>query len=356
MNAKQRDSRYEIMRIIAAIAITLNHIPCSENALIVNQFFRKFFFLGGQFGVNLYVIIGAWFLCSGKFKSERILRIILQMAFYSLTLDVVAIMLGTSFSISGILKSFSYWFCFGYVVMLAVIPFLQKFSERVKIIISIVGGVLASIITIAGYIDPSLLLVRLSLKGVIIGPLWFSYVFILVSLIKEHWNRISVSQMGWLGIFIFSYLLMYIVLVVSGCSYIREVCSPICFLSAFSIFGLFANKDIGSCRLINRISRYTFGVYLFQAHMLFRPYLWEGVFHFTAVSETSYLYVLDALLSVVVIFTISAVMEEIRMRFMSFSVINTVMDKLACIGDRFYQFLLKGKAERDYETINRSKS
>lgn len=146
MSSRQRDSRYEVLRIIAALAITLNHIPCSENALIANQFIRKFFFLGGQFGVSLYVIIGAWFLCNGKFKADRILRIIAQMVFYSLVLDIVSFVLGTSVSVSGILKSFSYWFCFGYVVMLIVAPFLQKLSERKKLCIAIVGGYLLQLL------------------------------------------------------------------------------------------------------------------------------------------------------------------------------------------------------------------
>lgn len=186
-------------------------------------------------------------------------------------------------------------------------------------------------------------MVRLSLKGVIIGPLWFSYVFVLVSLIKEHWEKIQITRIGWLFIFILSYVLMYIVLVATGHSFIREVCSPICFLSAMGIFGTFANQDMGSIRWINRISGYTFGVYLFQAHMLFRSYLWEGLFHFTSVSETSLLYVLDALMSVVVIFAFSAVIEEARNKIMSIPVINKMLSKTANCCDGIYNRILKQK-------------
>ena len=48
MNAMKRDSKYEVLRVIAAIAITLNHIPCSDNALKINSYIRNFFFLGGN--------------------------------------------------------------------------------------------------------------------------------------------------------------------------------------------------------------------------------------------------------------------------------------------------------------------
>lgn len=341
MSVKERDSKYEAMRIIAAIAITLNHVPCSENALIINRYTREFFFLGGQFGVNLYVIIGAWFLCDGRFKTERVLRIVIQMVFYSLALDIISFMLGTPVSLSGFLKSFSYWFCFGYVAMLLAAPFLQRLSEKSEIIISILGGVLVTIITIGGHLDPSLLLVRLSLKGVIIGPLWFGYVFVLVSLIKKQWSKITISGTQWLVTFFIIYALMYVVLIVSGKSFIREVCSPICFLSAFSLFAVFAQKEVRRNYLVNRISKYTFGVYLFQAHMLFRSYLWEGIFHFTKISETSYLYVIEALLCVIVVFAFSAAIEEVRIRLMSLQPVEESMNKIASLGDGLYQRLFE---------------
>ena len=120
--------------------------------------------------------------------------------------------LGTSISFKSFLRSFSYWFCFGYVAMLIVSPMLQRLSKNIKFLIVIIGGGLAAFITVAGYFNPTLILVRMSLKGIIIGPIWFSYVFVLVSLIREYWDRIAISRKGWMIIFLVSYTLMYLIL------------------------------------------------------------------------------------------------------------------------------------------------
>lgn len=140
MAVKVRESQFEALRIFATIAITLNHIPCSENALTANWYVRQFFFLGGQFGVNLFVIIGAWFLQSSAFKSSRVLRIVTQMVFYTLSLDILSLLFGASIHTRDFLKSFSYWFCFGYVIMLIIGPFLRKMDENSRFFLSIVGG------------------------------------------------------------------------------------------------------------------------------------------------------------------------------------------------------------------------
>ena len=171
------------------IAIVLNHTPCSLNALEVNFFVRRFFYLGGQFGVNLFVILGAWFLCDcynslnfskRTFSSKRIFNIIIQMFFYSVFLDLICLILGYRFSLKTFAASFSYWFCFGYVVMLMAVPFLENINTICRKIIIIFGGVLTTIVIILGIYMPDFFIVKLFLKGIFIGPVWFCYVFLCV--------------------------------------------------------------------------------------------------------------------------------------------------------------------------------
>jgi len=63
-----RETKYEILRITGAIAITLSHMPCSSEALVINQYINAFHIILGGFGVNLFVLIGAWFLSQSMFK------------------------------------------------------------------------------------------------------------------------------------------------------------------------------------------------------------------------------------------------------------------------------------------------
>ena len=113
---KERDSKYELLRIIAMAAITLNHAPVSADALAINMYLRKFFFLGGKFGSYLFVIIGAWFLAgSEKWSAKGIVKIILQTVFYGVLLDLVCMVIYGGIGIKQFLSGFNYWFCFSYV-------------------------------------------------------------------------------------------------------------------------------------------------------------------------------------------------------------------------------------------------
>ena len=143
MPVNTRKTKYELVRVFAAIFIILNHVPCSENAQLVNILARRLFFLGGKFGVNLFVILGAWFLAdSAEFKSNRIFRIVEKSIFYSIVLDAVCVMAGYRFHLRAFAGSFSYWYSFGYVAMLLFAPYLQRICRSKKKMIVITGGAL----------------------------------------------------------------------------------------------------------------------------------------------------------------------------------------------------------------------
>lgn len=133
-----RKAKYEMVRILAAVLIILTHVPCSVAALQVNARINDFFFLGGQFGVNLFVILSAWFLSGeDQFKASRAIRTIEEMVFFSLFLDGVSIALGYRFDLGSFLRSFSYWYPFGYVVMLLAVPYLARMTNVTKKYITI---------------------------------------------------------------------------------------------------------------------------------------------------------------------------------------------------------------------------
>ena len=91
---KNRNLKYEVLRIIAAVFILFNHIDVafSEQAAggvgTWNRYMIRFFHLGGKFGVNVFVILGCYFLAGSKWKASRILRLILEVVFYGLILNL----------------------------------------------------------------------------------------------------------------------------------------------------------------------------------------------------------------------------------------------------------------------------
>ena len=106
------------------------------------------------------------------------------------------------------------------------------------------------------------------------------------------------------------------------------------------MFGFCVKKENQYNKWINRVSGYSFGMYLFQTHMVFRPYIWEKMFRFSTVSESSYLYAHEALLCVLVILGFTMITEEIRKKLFSCSFIKRPKDKLADICDRLYYHII----------------
>ena len=333
MSAEKRDSRYEVLRIIATIAITLNHVPCSENALIVNKFVRNFFFLGGQTGVNLFLIIGTWFLADKSFKSERVIKLIGEALFYFLFLDIIVLLLGEQFTIQSFINSFKNWFCFGYVVMLLMIPILKKFIFKSVVII---GAFTSIAITVIGYIFPDFIMVKLFLKGLFIGPVWFCYLFILISYLKRNGKFIIPRYDKCLIVFSIVYIGMYIVLNTTNNSFIREVHSPATLICALALFFCAFSLNSEYIPIVNKIATYTFAVCLIQGHQIFRAYIWEKLFHFTSMSEESLFYIPLSFISVFVMFVLAIILDNIRIIIEKRKPVKRLRELICIKIDRLY--------------------
>lgn len=344
MGKKQRDSRYELLRIIAMLAITLNHTPISEDAITANIYIHNLFFLGGQFGVNLFVIIGAWFLCEKDFTSKGIIRIIEQMIYYSILLDIVCAVLGFSFSLGSFARSFSYWFPFGYVFMLVATPVINRLPYKTKRLIAILGFGIASLVTCLGIVSNNCIIVKLFLKGVFIGPVWFCFILVVVAVLKPRLNVQYGNNGAFLFGFFITYVAMYVILIYTDNSSIREVHSPLCFMSALFMFEFIRRTKINHNHRINKLAHCAFGAYLFQSHQIFKTYLWEGLFQFSHVSEVSTLYIVEPILIIVMIVFCTFCIDNLqlfikkRLRINSFeSVISNKIDSFVhslCINSK----------------------
>lgn len=88
--------------------------------------------------VNIYVIISGYFLVDSKFKFRKILKIWVEVIFYSLVLFVVSSMITANFNGINFLKSTfpvilgNYWFVTVYIVLYLLSPFINKFIYSLK--------------------------------------------------------------------------------------------------------------------------------------------------------------------------------------------------------------------------------
>ena len=136
---RPRLGNIELLRIVSMLLIVCNHFE--GHALAIQGFewgaahlYSNWLIRGiGYIGVNLYVLISAYFLCQSSFKAKKLLKLLIEVWFYSMI--IYGLFVGTgqvSFSFIGFFKSFlptlcsQYWFITCYVVMYILSPFFNK--------------------------------------------------------------------------------------------------------------------------------------------------------------------------------------------------------------------------------------
>jgi len=315
MKSINRNSHYEILRIIAMLSVFLSHVPCAPDALAANKILHSFFYCGGAFGVNLFVLIGSWFLAEQDFRIERVFRIGFQTVFYGIAFYVISIVLGSGISLHNLILCFSLWFPFGYICMLCLSPFLEKMSISHKKAIIMTIFSLSVIVLILMLTDKWNILTLVFSKGIFLGPVWYSFIYVFISCFK---NKIckAVKNSHEMKYFILSailYLLMFICLYYFDEDVVRAVFSPVCFFSALLFFFGFLSFDrTFSNNVVNLIASTSFGVYLIQGHRIFMVYIWERYISFSTLSKSSvWLYTIAALLLFLILVFAARIVDSI---------------------------------------------
>lgn len=141
---RERNSNFEVLRIVSMFLIVLHHFSVHGVANAGN--FSKF--LGsstnilmsellaslGKVAVMVFVFISGFYLIKSKFKLQRIINLMWNVFFYSVIILVFAyVILGRDISLKDVVVSFlpttyeEYWFITDYVLLMIFVPFVNKF-------------------------------------------------------------------------------------------------------------------------------------------------------------------------------------------------------------------------------------
>lgn len=107
-----------------------------SQSITIPHFWYNFIIMGGQIGVDIFVLISGYFLINNKeslFYFSKILKVWGQVFFYSITIYAVFCFCGISdFEVKSLIKallpitSSSWWFASTYFVLYLIHPFLNK--------------------------------------------------------------------------------------------------------------------------------------------------------------------------------------------------------------------------------------
>lgn len=277
----ERESGIELLRIIAIIFIVLYHsvaLPVMTDSYY-ESVLRTLAYQNGKLGVNIFIIISAYFMIDKHITIKHILKIYLPALFYSLLFYFFSVQKGL---IAFDFKQFvtflfpiyfcKWWYVSCYLILMLLTPILNMFikslTKKKHLIICL------SLI----FFETILAYFKQILTGEFFGIPYFNelFIFIILYFIGSYIKLHSVDLNSFLLIIIslLLFVIFKIFLPLFGLQdealYMNSVGNMILSISLFLIFKKIKFKS----KFINTISSTTYGIYLIHFHDIFRWFIW----------------------------------------------------------------------------------
>ena len=176
---KQRDSNLELYRIILMLSIIAHHYVVNsglldllgEGALTIKAISFYIFGMWGKTGINCFVLITGYFMCTSKITSLKFFKLVSEVMFYNIVIYAIFVLSGyAGFSVKGCVFAFlpvtsvSDGFASCFIVFYLFIPFLnvlvQHMTKRYHLLLI---GLCVLVYTILGTISKSHCIFSLSI-------------------------------------------------------------------------------------------------------------------------------------------------------------------------------------------------
>lgn len=348
-NDKKRESNIELYRIVLMILIIVHHYVVNsgllelmyDNPLTIKSVFLFLIGAWGKIGINCFLLITGYFMCKSKITVKKFLKLILEVEFYKIMIYLLFTFIGVvPFEIKSFMKAMlpansmpiSYDFTGSYLLFYLFIPYINKLIDnldkkehgRLILLMFFVYSVFGNVPKINVVMNYITLYIYIYLIGAYIRlyPIkWFSD--------KKVINLITLS------------LVVLCMCSVICCLYIGERTNKqiafyfvvdsnkiLAVLTSISLFLFFKNLNIRYNRFINTIATSIFGVLLIHANSdAMRTFLWKTVLNNVGAYNTNYIYI-HAILSVLAVFLICTIIDQIRIKFIEKTFFEKVVDKL----------------------------
>lgn len=302
-----RQSNIELLRIVAMLIIIAHHFAYYNGyatAGVLNTaggLWLQMMRVGGKIGVSVFVMISGYFLVnSSGFKIIKLLKLWLQILFYSILFYLIASLAQGSFDLSfetirNTLLPLTYdhwWFASTYVVLFILSPFLNKMLHALS---QKAYPAMLLVMLAIWYVVPTLLLQALRQTELT----WFVFLYCLAGYIRLHGMRLFKHNYSyWIATavaaavnFILRVLFMewgtkdeLLSSYASDFSDLNKI--PILIISLL-LFLAFLHTEIKPKKWINTIASAAFGVYLIHEDPFIRQWLANNIFKRVDVRSTA---------------------------------------------------------------------
>ena len=102
VHQKQRESNLELFRIVVMLLIVAHHYVVNSGIgdIILNNpsgpdsLFYLFFGMWGKTGINCFVLITGWFMCTSQITLRKFLKLLLEIEFYKVVIGIIFLITG----------------------------------------------------------------------------------------------------------------------------------------------------------------------------------------------------------------------------------------------------------------------
>lgn len=323
-----RKSNFELLRILSMLLIIAHHFSVhgafadTVTTLTVGHVWAQCMEIGGKLGVNIFVLISGYFLCtSDRLKIGKVIKLLSQVVLYSVGLYVVTTIISPDLHLtvkSALRACFpitygEWWFASTYFVLFLLSPYLNKLlatltpaAHRGMLVLLFVCWSVIPAIFDRSYQSNHLL--------------WFVFLYAVAAYIRKNETAFSLSGKRGLWLTGAAFLVAFSLVVVFdllGGDFAKEATrhfemqQPMMLAMAVLMFITFKNLSIPYLPAINFISQTTFGIYLLHDYDVIRRLLWRdwlaGADHVSSPYFIPY-----SLLCVIAVFVMGALVELLR--------------------------------------------
>jgi len=287
-----------------------------------NSLFLLFLGFGGKTGINCFVLITGYYMCTSHIKLKKFIKLLFEVEFYKIMFYIIFLVSGYGeFSLKSCIKSLLPFYAINknfvgcYLIFFCFIPFLnilisnmKKYQHRYLMILCV--------ITMSVF--PTL-----KMNVVFSYVSWFMVIYIVGSYIRlypSYWFDNKKISIIFTILFLFISLFTVMMGAIIAEDYGKEIYyyfvsdsnKLFALFLAISSFCLFKNITIRYNKFINIVARSCFGVLLIHTiNATMREWLWFDTLRNVSFYDSKYL-VVHALLSVFGIYIICTLIDYIR--------------------------------------------
>lgn len=300
----------------------------AQSRLCFKDFFLLLFGWGGKTGINCFVLITGYFMCTSNITKEKFFRLLGEVYFYNIIIYAVFFLSGyESFQTIEFIKVFYPFYkitdgftaCF--LLFYLLIPFLNKFIHALtqKEHLSLLAWCAGVYVLLPSFAKANVVFNYIT---------WFVILYMIASYIRlypkkwfEHPMIVGFLTAGTLLLSWLSIIILAIIFKRLGKSvgdayfFVSDTNKILAVTTAVSLFLFFRNLKMGYSKVINTVAASTFGVLTIHTNSnTMRLWLWQDVCNNVGAYKAGHV-VIHAIVCVLAIYTVCTVIDMVRITF-----------------------------------------